>query len=192
MKKKSKFINPEFKQLIPEYSDEEIINILKKRKYYQKEAAELAIKEAIERNLIHSEQDLFSPEFNKIELKKSFFPIIEDQLVKQKVVKSITRVLLIAGVLPFVWGIIKFNNGSFMEGGIIVFYGILWIFSSTLLNRKVEIITLRILAVLVFISFIYLIKIYLKTPSFTFMDVFIPVVIFGLVIYGLVYLYRLK
>ena len=53
----------DFRSLIPDYNNDELINVLKKRKQYQKEAAEVAIQEAIKRGLIYSEQDLFADEF---------------------------------------------------------------------------------------------------------------------------------
>ena len=47
------------------YTDTQILEILRNQKGYQEGALNAAVKIAVERQLIHSEQDLLSPEFQK-------------------------------------------------------------------------------------------------------------------------------
>jgi len=85
--------------------------VLKKRKLYQKEAADFAIHEAIRRRMIFSEQDLFAKEYKDEPDKFSIFPIIESEKTSTKFKRSISRSLLILGTLPVVWGVIKIFGG---------------------------------------------------------------------------------
>ena len=183
---------PDYVRLIPEYSDEEILNILKKRKHYQPEAAELAIKEAIKRDLIHSEQDLFSKEFQVNPLQKSLFPEIENEKSRKKIVKSIARGLLISGLIPTIFGFLKLNEGNFIEGGILILGGLLWIILATQLIREVSKTVINSFYFLFFIAAIFSVKLLLLKSDLVFMDVFILVVIFSLLFYGLTYIHRLS
>ena len=181
----------DFKTLIPEYSDEEILDILKKRNYYQPEAADLAIKEAIKRELIYSEQDLVAEKFRVKPMRYSLFPSIEKENQKERIRKSIARVLFIAGVLPTVWGFVRFFGSVKLEGSILISFGFLWIFLSSRLFRKAEPLTVRGLFILLALSVIYIVKILNGPGSIVFMDVFILIFIYALVIYGLVFLMKI-
>ena len=76
-KSNNEIFNNDFEHIIASYSDEELRKVLKKRKLYRKEAADFAIQEAIKRELIYSEQDLFASEFKHEQEKFSVFPAIE-------------------------------------------------------------------------------------------------------------------
>jgi hypothetical protein len=180
-----------FNNLIPEYDDHEIMEILKKRIYYQPEAAELAIKEAIKRELIHSEQDLFAEEFRVKPMRYGLFPLIEKEHQRNKIRKSIARGLVIAGILPIIWGFVRFNGGVKLEGSILVVLGFLWIFLSSRLFRRTEPGTIRISFVMLAVSVIYIMKLFISLGSIVFMDGFILVALYGLIVYGLLFLLRL-
>lgn len=183
----------DYKKLIPELPDEEIIYILKRRSYYQKKAREMAVKEAVRRGIIHSEQDLFSDDYNIKPVKFSLFPIIEDQKNKKKITKSIARVLLICGVLPVVWGIIRLNFGALAEGAVLVIFGVIWIFCSAAIMVKYKKECVLILFLLLFASCAYFVKIVLlKKGTLIFMDFFIPAVLYLFIVYGLVFLGKLN
>ena len=192
MSEKSKVITPDYQQIIPQNSDEEIINILKKRKLYQKEAVGIAIQEAIRRGLIHSEQDLFAPEFETPKIEKSFFPQIENKTAQEKLVKSIARSLLIVGLIPAAWGIIKIIMGNYLEGIILTLGGILWFYFSMLVLKQYSKRLLQSLFLLLLMAVFYVIKLFLLLPSFVFMDVFIPVILISFIAYGLLFLHRLN
>jgi hypothetical protein len=153
----------------------------------------LAIREAVKRGIIHSEQDLFSDEYHVEPVKFSLFPIIEDQENKKKITKSIARVLLICGVVPVVWGIIRLNFGALAEGIVLVIFGAIWIFYSSRIMLKYRKEGVFILFLLLFVSSAYFIKIILlKKGTFIFMDFFIPAVLYLFIVYGLLFLGKLN
>lgn len=188
MAKKEK---PDFTKQIPEYSDDEILTILKKRKYYQPEAARLAIDEAIRRGLINSENDLLALEFHVKPLKKSLFPKIEDRTQKKKISKSISRGLLITGIIPLIFGMLKINEGNQVEGSLVTFGGALWMIFASQTIRKVNHAILNMLFALLIVASIYITQLLFRLKSIVFMDIFIVAVVFSLTVYGLMFLKRL-
>lgn len=175
---------------IPEYSDERIIEILKQRDHYQTEAAKLAIDEAIKRGIIYSEQDLFADEYKVEPLESSIIPKIVKQENKNKIRRSIARSLVICGVLPMVYGLVKMNSGSTIEDGLILFVGIGWIFCSSQLIKAYQKVFVFTLMAASTISLAYILLKLLLAKSFVFMDFFIPLSLCLLIIYGLFFLKR--
>ena len=190
-KSKVKMGKPDFTEQIPEYSDQEIMAILKRRDHYQPEAARLAIVEALNRGLINSEDDLLAIEYRVKPLKKSLFPKIENESHRKKISRSISRGLLIAGIIPIIFGILKINEGRQIEGGLIVASGIIWMIFSTQTIRNVNLKILRLFFVLLIIAAVYLVKVFIQLKSIIFMDIFIVAAIYCLTIYGLLYLIKL-
>ena len=90
-KSKPEIINSDFKEIINKHTDEQILEILKKRAHYQPEAVEVAVNVAIERELIHTEQDLFGPEFSSEPLRRKLIPEISREKNKNRIRKSISR-----------------------------------------------------------------------------------------------------
>jgi hypothetical protein len=183
---------PDFRSTIPNHSDEEIFAILKKRKQYQPEAANLAIKEAIKRGLINSEQDLFSEKFQENTAKSGLFPIINNDKHKENIRKSISRILLITGAIPVIWGVLEIIKSKLIEGILLVLLGTVWIYASAQLMRSMQIKMVNLLFVMLVASVAYIVKIVLEMKGLTIMDYFIPVVICSLIIYGLLFIRRLK
>lgn len=193
MIKKSIEINkPNFRSAIPNYSDEKILNILKKRKHYQPEAAKLAIQEAIKRGLINSEQDLFSEKFQDNKSKSQLFPKIIDDLHKEKIRKSISRILLIVGAIPTVWGVFEITNSKLAEGVLLIILGAVWIYASAQLMKSVQIKMVNLLFVMHAASVAYIVKILLGMKGLIVMDYFIPIILLSLITYGLLFIRRLK
>ena len=191
-KSKTNEIESDFKTDIPEYNDEEIVEILKKRKYYQSEAVDLALEEAYKRDLIQSEQDLFNEEFRPEPLRFGLFPSIEDEKNKNKIRKSIARGILIMGVMPTVWGFLRLNAGNPVEVGVLLILGALWIFFSAKLIRKYNRIIINALFFMAALSLVYLAFFLLNRYGIIFMDVFIIIALYGLLTYGLLFLKRLN
>ncbi|MEN8116374.1 MAG: hypothetical protein ABFS16_05315 [Bacteroidota bacterium] len=191
LRKSKQAIKSDFKRDIPEYCDEAILDILKKRDHYQPEAAQLAIQEAIKRGLINSEQDLFAEEYQIQPLRFSVFPIIEDEKNRNRIRRSIARVLVICGALPTVWGIVKLNENEIIEGSLVLLFGLLWIYLTARLMKKHNRINVYLMFGALFISAIYLTGTIFITGNITFIDVFIPVVIAALTVYGLLFMGRL-
>ena len=182
----------DFRSSIPNYSDEEILTILKKRKQYQPEAAKLAIQEAIKRGLINSEQDLFSEKFQEQSSKSFLFPIIIDNKHKDKIRKSIARILLITGSIPVVWGIFEITKSKLTESVLLILLGAIWIYASAQLMKIVQLKMVNLLFVMLVASVAYIVKILVGMKGLVIMDYFIPAILLSLIIYGLLFIRRLK
>ena len=183
---------PQFKQIIANYSDEELRKVLKKRILYQKEAAGFAIQEAIRRGLIFSEQDLFAAEFKDEPVKFSLFPTIENEKARGKFKKSIARSLLILGSLPVVWGGMKVFQTQSLEGILIFIFGVAWIFTSFQLLRSVNIKLIYFMFLLLILATIYIVKFFISSVSLTTIDILVTVLLVGFVIYGIGFLGKMK
>ena len=190
-KSKTEKINSELKEIFNKHSDEQILEILKKRDYYQAEAVKIAVDEAIERKLIHSEQDLFSPEFSTEPLKRKLIPDINLKKNKKRIRKSLGRSLLIAGVLPLIFGFVQYNNNQIIEGVVLLGFGLLWMFISSQLMRKGSKQNVLILLISTFLSMLYVVYLFAKSKALIFMDVFIVVLIYLLIFYGLLFIRKL-
>jgi len=183
---------PGFKQIIADYTDVELRNVLKKRKLYRKEAADFAIQEAIKRGLIYSEQDLFALEFNHEPEKFSIFPTIENEKARAKFKKSITRSLLVMGVIPVVWGGLRIFEGLIPEGILIFVFGAAWSLTSFQLMRSVNIKLVYFMFFLLALLIAYLVKTMIAANSLTTIDILITTVTVGLVFYGIGFLSKIK
>ena len=182
----------DFRTLFPQYNDEEIINVLKKRKQYQKEAAEFAIEEAIKRGLIHSEQDLFAEEFQEKVAIFSIFPTIENDRNRTKIRKSVARILLILGSIPVVWGAIRIVDSNILEGILLIILGSIWIFAATKLLKELNMQKVYIMFVMLTVSLIYTIKLFISLKNPVLMDFLIPVTLYSFAVYGLLFIRSLK
>ncbi|MFV0590193.1 MAG: hypothetical protein ACK5M7_02300 [Draconibacterium sp.] len=173
---------------MPEYSNEEIIQVLKKRTYYTPEAASLAIEEAIKRGIIHSEEDLYSDEFKVEELSFSWFPPISNRNTREKIRKSIARSLVIVGLIPLVFGIVEMNRGVELEKGLILVFGLTWIFCSARLYKSYHKSFVFALLASDVIGTAYIFYRLLLNTTQSIFDFFIVGTLFLLVTYGLTFL----
>jgi len=183
--------NNGFEQLMGNMEDEQLETVLQKRSHYQERAVEAAVREAIRRGLIHSEEDLLAPEFRPKPLKTKLFPDIENEKVRNKIRKSIARGLLIAGILPLIWGVVKLNTGFRNEGLVVLVFGLLWMGIASSLIRQMLLNSVKILYALIVFSLAYTGRLLLSQPVVEFMDAFIIAVLYMLIFYGLTYLWRL-
>ena len=192
-KKSNSFANKSnFRTLIPEYSDAELIKILKMRNHYQPEAVSFAIEEAIRRGLIDSEQNLLAEEYRVKPLKNTFFPIIENEVQRKKISKSIIRGLIISGVTPGILGVIRFFDGNLTDGLLLVVGSIIWLVLSAMLFREVKHSIIKILFVFVSISVIYVVKFFITNDFFRALDFFIPIIFYCFLVYGLIFLKKIN
>lgn len=189
---KANGINSDFENTMGSLNDEQLKEVLKKRKLYQPEAAQAAIKEAIKRELIHSEEDLVKTEFRAKPLKKRLFPEIENKKIRVKIRKSLARGLLLSGILPLIYGVVRMNAGFANEGTLILLFGVVWMGISAWLIRQYSKTAISILFGLTGLSAIYSVFLLGSQHRFVFMDKFIVVTLFALIAYGLTYLLRLK
>jgi hypothetical protein len=135
------------------FSDNQIKEILKNHKNYQELAVAAAVKIAIERELIHSEQDLLAPEYQLDRTTGfSMFPEITNAYQYKKVVSSIFRVLFILSFLPIVFGVMKYAEGQLNMTFLGLGIGIIWlILTYTLYKTKKPIIVFIQVLVIIFV-----------------------------------------
>lgn len=191
-KSKANGINSDFENTMGSLNDEQLKEVLKKRNLYQPEAAQAAIKEAIKRGLIYSEEDLVNTEYRAKPMKKKLFPEIENIKIRVKIRKSLARGLLLSGILPLIYGVVRMNAGSANEGAQILLFGVVWMGISAWLIRQYSKTAISILFGLAGLSAIYTIILLVSQPRFVFMDKFIVATLYLLIAYGLAYLFRLK
>jgi len=185
---------PEFRQIIAGYTDDELRKVLKKRKLYRKEAADFAIQEAIRRGLIYSEQDLFAKEYKDEPEKFSIFPSIENEKARAKFKKSISRSLLILGILPMVWGGFKIYETQSLEGILMFIFGATWSLTSFQLMRSAKLNPKLIyfMFLLAILAFGYLVKIFISSHYINTIDVLISSIAVGFVFYAIGFLGKMK
>lgn len=125
-----------FHERYANYTDAQILEILKNQKDYQENARSAAVNIAIERLLIHSEQDLLSPEFqNSRSTKLSLFPEINTAYHHQRLVNSIFRFLYVLSFLPVVYGVLKYSEGNIDQTIWGICIGVVWLLMVILLKR---------------------------------------------------------
>jgi len=128
------------------YTDGQIMNILRNQKDYQEKARNAAVKIALERQLIHSEQDLLSPEYQKgKDAKFSFFPVMPNVYYYNRLISSIFRFLVIFSFLPVVYGILKYSEGNSQQAILGVGIGAVWFLFVSLYKRSKRIVFLILL-----------------------------------------------
>jgi len=190
-KSKTENINSDLEKIINKHSDDQILEILKKREYYQPEAVRAAVKEAIERKLIHSEQDLFSPDFSIEPLKRKLIPDIIKEKNKIRIRKSLGRSLLIAGILPLIFGLLRYNSSQVFEGIAMFVFGLIWIFLSAQIIREGSKNAVGLLLLSTTLSLFYVGYRFAESKSVIFMDFFIVSLIYLLIFYGLFFVRKL-
>jgi hypothetical protein len=117
-------------------SDDQLLDILKNQKDYQENARNAAVKIAIERQLINSENDLFSSEFQYTnESKTTAFPTVENEVQAKRLNGSIFRVLFILSVIPLIYASLKFAGGMVNQAILGGIAGIMWISGIFLLKK---------------------------------------------------------
>lgn len=120
------------------YTDTQILEIIRNQKGYQERARNAAVKIAIERQLIHSEQDLLSLEFQKDKnISLTLFPQMTSLYHHQRLLGSILRFLYVLSFLPVVYGFLKYAEGYIDQTIIGVSVGVVW-FLLILLLKKTE------------------------------------------------------
>ena len=132
-----------FKEKYSAYSDDRIKEILKNHKDYRQPAVNAAVQIAIERQLIHSEQDLMAPEFQSvIPQGVSVFPVITNSYYYKRIVSSIFRVLFILGIIPIIFGVMKYADGKINLSVFALIIGSVWLLLTYLLLRTRRILIL--------------------------------------------------
>ena len=190
--RKSTFDTRDLNERFAEYTDEQILKVLKLRTYYTQEAVQLAIDEAIKRNILNSEQDLISEKYRVEELQFSWFPKPHNQENRKRISQSIGRSLVICGVLPVVFGLVEMNTANRTSGSLILLFGLVWIFLSAQMQRSYHrIFPISLLAANVLATGYVYFRL-MSAGVDVFMDYFICTVLFLLINYGVVYFGRIN
>jgi len=181
-----------FQERYSGYSDNHIMDILKNHKDYKESAVSAAVQIAIERQLIHSEQDLMAPEFQSVTPDRvKVFPVITNSFHYKKIVSSIFRVLFIVGFIPLIFGIMKYAEGKINITIPAIVVSLVWILLTFLLMRTKRILIL-ILQFILLIFTISSIAYYLIIQEvFRRVDMAILVIGSLITIYMLLYLKKL-
>lgn len=138
------------------YSDPKIKEILKYHKNYQEAAVAAAVKIAIERGLIHTEQDLMGPEYQIVASENwTLFPPIPMTDAYKKLVASIFRVLFVASLIPIIFGVMKYAEGELNMTYLGVGLGLTWMGLTFILLKTEKLIVLFLqVIILIFVSII--------------------------------------
>lgn len=136
------------------HTDSQILEILKNQKDYQENARSAAVKIAIERQLIHSEQDLLSPEYqNSKKTNLTLFPQMTSGYHHQRLVGSSFRFLYVLSFLPIVYGFLKYAEGSIDQTILGVAIGLTWLLLVILLKKtEKSFILLSLFGILIFVG----------------------------------------
>jgi hypothetical protein len=184
--------NMDFYERYTKISDKELLDILKWRKDYQDLAVEAAVKIAIERKLIFTEQDLFSPEFEPVRTNGSkLFPEVTNEYHRQRIIGSIFRFLYMMSILPLVFAFMKYAEGqllfTFLGAGI----GMVWLMMSLYLSKSHKKFTFIPLFAVLISTTIYISLQIFEKPSFHLFDLFVLLVGTVVPVYLLLFLRRL-
>ena len=174
------------------FSDQQIKDILKNHKDYQEPAVAAAVKIAIERELIHTEQDLLGPEYqSQISEKWSAFPEIPNALLYKRMMATIFRVLFLASVIPIIYGIIKYAEGQQIMTYLGVGVGLAWLIITFILFKTKKLIVLFLQLIMIILVFFILGYWLLSQRYFQKTDMLVLVIGTIVLLYLLFYLKKL-
>ncbi len=148
------------------YTDTQILEILRNQKDYQENARNAAAKIAIERQLIHSESDLLAPEFqgNK-STRLTLFPQIASRYHHQRLTASLFRFLYILSFLPIIYGFLKYGEGKIEQTVLGASIGIAWLLLVLLFKRtRKNLVLVPLFGILIFIGVSISLKIVANHP----------------------------
>lgn len=146
-----------FYERYADYTDQQIKEILRNHKNYQEKAVAAAVKIAIERELIHNEQDLMAPEYQVSASEGwTLFPEINNAFHHKKMVNSIFRILFFASLLPIVYGMMKYSEGLLPMTYLGVGMGLVWLALTIILlkTEKLVVLFLQVLILLFVFGFV--------------------------------------
>ena len=181
-----------FYEQYTDYTDQQIKEILKNHKNYQERAVAAAVKIAIERELIHTEQDLMAPEYQVPSSEGwTAFPDIPNVYHRKRLVASIFRVLFIASLIPIVFGVMKYAEGQINMTYLGVGLGLAWLVLSFLLLKTEKLIVLFLQIILLILVFIILGNRLFTQEIILVTDVLMLVIGTMVLLYLLIYLKKL-
>jgi len=181
-----------FYERYADYTDSQIKAILKNHRNYQEPAVGAAVKIAIERQLIHTEQDLLGLEYQSVpSAGLSIFPEITDAYQYKKVVASIFRVLFFVALIPIIFGALKYSEGQINMTYIGAGLGLMWILLTFLLLKTKRMLIANIQIILLILALFIIGYRLLLQPTVHVTDLIILVIGTLLSLYFLLYLKQL-
>lgn len=181
-----------FYERYADFTDGQIKAILKNHRNYQEPAVGAAVKIAIERQLIHTEQDLLGPEYqSKPSAGLSIFPEITDAYQYKKVVASIFRILFFMALIPIIFGALKYSEDQLNMTYIGAGFGIVWAILTFFLLKTERMLIANIQIVLILFALFGIGYSMLLQNTFRIVDLIVLVIGTMLALYFLLYLKHL-
>jgi len=181
-----------FYERYTDFSDQQIKEVLKNHKNYQEPAVTAAVKIAIERELIHSEQDLLAPEYQSTASEGwTLFPEILIYQPYKKLVASIFRVLFLSSLIPIIFGVLKYAEGQLNMTYLGVGLGLIWLIINYIVFKTQNLIVLFFQIIILLIVSIGLGYKIFSQQFFKVTDVVVLVIGSMLLLYFLLYLKKL-
>ena len=136
------------------FTDDQILEILKNQKDYQENARNAAVKIAVERQLIHSESDLLSPEFQQSRSTRlTLFPRITNTYHSERLFGSAFRFLYVLSFLPIIYAFLKYAEGYLDQAILGVSVGSVWFLLIYLFKKTTKtIILVPLFGILIFVG----------------------------------------
>ena len=181
----------DLKERMLSYADDEITDILKRRNHYMPSAVKLAVAEAISRGIINNEDDLLAEDYRIKPHRFHLFPPIPKPDAKHKLIISLSRIILLVGLIPTVYGMFKFAGGEKSEAFLLMFSGGLWIASSVFFMRTQRRFFLFVIFIMIIVSLVFVVYNFLNHHGLKFMDYFVTAVVYILLTYCLIYIWKL-
>ena len=182
----------EFYERYAGYSNQQIKEILKNHKSYQDPAVTAAVKIAIERELIHTEQDLMGTDYQSTASEGwTLFPEIPMAQAYKKLVASIFRVLFLTSIIPIIFGVMKYAEGHLAMTYLGVGLGLTWMLLTFILFKTEKLAIIFIQVIMVISAFVILGNHVLGKEIFPLTDVFVLLIGTLLLLYFLFYLKKL-
>ena len=148
--------NGDFYNRYQKYSDEQLKEILHHHKDYRDDAVSAATRLAIERQIIHSEQDLLAPEYQATRQKQmALFPEPVDKYHKNRLISSIFRFFYVLSLLPVIYGFLQYGKGQITQSLLGVGVGVIWFFFCVIFSQRRKQYFLAPLFILLLVADIY-------------------------------------
>jgi hypothetical protein len=174
------------------YTDDQLIQVLKNHKDYQPDAVAAAVKIAVERQLINSEQDLLSIEIQSVRtVEFGLFPQITNEYQRIKLIGSIFRFTYVLAFLPVIFGFLKYAEGQINLTFAGVGVGLIWLLLCFWLSKTRKMILFLPLFLLLFAVSGFVVINLFNSESFRILDAVMLVIGTILPIYLLLLLKRL-
>lgn len=182
-----------FDEQMSSLTDDELLNVLRQRVDYQEKAVDSAIREALRRGVIQSQEevDRLFPKTNGRSDSGHFsiFAQLADKTQAESLFSSFTRPLIILGLVPFLFALFRTSQLSIGKIVVLVLGGLIWCAMIFYLKKTYK----KVIPLILGVGFaiVYPLGIGLFGIVKTSLEWFFVVVVFLMVIYLLSAIYRI-